>query len=65
VGSEFSETGGEPIFIGGAGRSGTTVLAQVFGTHRVAWSLPGESRLLLDPGRVLDFVDAVDSIGGD
>lgn len=46
------------IFIGGTGRSGTTILYTVLGTHRMVHSFPEEMRFLVDPDGLISLVDA-------
>ncbi len=46
-----------PIFLGGTGRSGTTLLYEVLGRHRDVHAFPIEMRLLVDPDGALDLVD--------
>ena len=43
-----------PIFIGGTGRSGTTILKRVLLQHSAIVGFSGELRLLIDPGGALD-----------
>jgi hypothetical protein len=45
--------------IGGSGRSGTTVLQQVFTTHPRVAGLSSEARFLTDPGGVVDFFNTM------
>src|SRR5690606_17073550 len=47
------------IFIGGIGRSGTTILYNAMRTHEQVYALPKEMRLLLDPDGLINLVDAL------
>jgi hypothetical protein len=47
------------IFIGGVGRSGTTILYDAMRTHEQVYALPKEMRLLLDPDGLINLVDAL------
>lgn len=49
----------KPIFIGGTGRSGTTVLKHVLSCHSKVTSLPDELRVIIDPGGALDLISAL------
>ncbi len=44
-----------PIFIGGTGRSGTTILKHVLRCHPQIASIPIELRVIVDPGGALDL----------
>lgn len=44
-----------PIFIGGTGRSGTTVLARILSLHPSVYSIRWESQFLVAPGGLLDL----------
>lgn len=48
-----------PVFIGGSGRSGTSVLKQVLSAHPSIVSIPGEIRVIVDPGGALDLLSAL------
>ena len=45
----------KPIFIGGTGRSGTTILSKVLGSHQKIHRLP-ETRFLIDPDGLIDLI---------
>lgn len=46
-----------PIFVGGSGRSGTTITGQLLGSHSQIWStVPREVRFVTDSGGLLDLV---------
>lgn len=47
------------IFIGGTGRSGTTILKKIISSHSNVMALPGELRVLTDPGGALELVTAL------
>ena len=44
-----------PIFIGGTGRSGTTILSRYLGSHHLVANVPFESRFLIDKDGLLDL----------
>ena len=48
-----------PIFVGGAGRSGTTLLNRLIGRHRDIYSFPGETRFIVDPDGLMNLIDAL------
>ena len=45
-----------PLLVGGSGRSGTTLLSKLLSTHPIFTKVP-ETRFLVDPGGVYDFID--------
>jgi omega-hydroxy-beta-dihydromenaquinone-9 sulfotransferase len=47
------------IFIGGTGRSGTTILYRALGCHENIYALPKEMRFVTEPDGIMDLVDAV------
>ena len=47
----------DPIFIGGTGRSGSTILAKILGKHQNILNV-NESRFIIDPGGLISLVDA-------
>lgn len=47
------------IFIGGTGRSGTTMLYQSLGRHPSVHIFPRETRFMVDPDGLMDLVDAL------
>ena len=49
----------EQIFIGGTGRSGTTILSKVLGRHHDIYRYPFETRFIIDPDGLIDLVPAL------
>lgn len=47
------------IFIGGTGRSGTSIFYEALGRHKQIHVFPQEMRFLVDPGGLKDLVDAL------
>jgi len=47
------------IFVGGTGRSGTWLLYDILGQHQDIHTFPGEMRFLIDPGGLMDLIDAL------
>jgi hypothetical protein len=50
-----------PIFIGGTGRSGTTILARLLGEHPNIFMLRWETQLIVAEGGLIRFLDDFDS----
>lgn len=47
----------QPVFVGGTGRSGSTVTGYLLGSHPLIWNTkPREIRFITDPGGLLDLV---------
>ncbi|MBC3765021.1 sulfotransferase [Neptunicella marina] len=51
-------TAANMIFIGGVGRSGTSVTRELMGLHQDVMSFPFEYRFMIDPDGIIDFVFA-------
>lgn len=51
--------GMKQVFVGGTGRSGTTVVFHVLGSHPHITAGPDELRIHADPGGLLDVLDAL------
>ncbi len=47
------------VFIGGTGRSGTTVLGYTLSLHKRIFTIPFETRFILDSGGIMDLVDSL------
>ncbi|KXS37348.1 MAG: sulfotransferase [Candidatus Frackibacter sp. T328-2] len=47
------------IFIGGTGRSGTTILSKILGKHNNIYRFPCETRFIIDPDGIIDLVPAL------
>ena len=47
------------IFIGGTGRSGTTLLYEALGCHEAIHALPDEMRFIVDPDGLMPLIDAL------
>ena len=45
-----------PVFVGGTGRSGTTILARLLGHHARYWRVPTEIRFHASPGGLADLL---------
>lgn len=48
-----------PIFIGGVGRSGTTIVAKMLGRHSQLFTYPLEMRFIIDPDGLIELVSAL------
>ena len=48
-----------PIFIGGTGRSGTTILSKYIGSNKAVVKVPFESRFMLDKDGLIDLYGAL------
>ena len=47
------------LFIGGTGRSGTTILYKALGAHRDIYALPWEMRFIVDPDGLMTLIDSL------
>ena len=54
--------GPQVIFIGGSGRSGTSITRQYFGTANDVFALSFEYRFIVDPGGIVDFLVSVENL---
>lgn len=50
------------IFVGGTGRSGTTILTELLGSHPEIYSLPVETRFIIDPDGIMDLASNLSSL---
>lgn len=48
-----------PIFIGGTGRSGTTILSKFIGSHEEVVKIPLESRFIIDKNGLIDLLESL------
>lgn len=56
---------GLQIFVGGLGRSGTTILTEMIGKHRDIFAMEWETRFIVDPAGVGELIDSLsDNWGG-
>jgi hypothetical protein len=46
-----------PLFVGGTGRSGTTILAKILGAHPAYHMIPLETRFIAEHGGLVDLVE--------
>ena len=44
------------IFVGGTGRSGTTIITKILGTHSKIFSFPLETRFIIDPDGIKNII---------
>ncbi len=51
-----------PIFIGGTGRSGTTIIAKVLGLHSKIYTFQIETRFIIDPDGLINLVPSLSTI---
>jgi hypothetical protein len=57
--SNWSQRHLRPLFIGGTGRSGTSIVKRVIAGHESVASFPTELRVIIDPGGALDLAMAI------
>lgn len=51
-----------PVFVGGTGRSGTTIIARLLGLHPEIYTFPIETRFMVDPGGLVDLIPALSEL---